>query len=112
MVVFVFISIGRHSKSLDTERKRCGYCYGKFELIVNKQPVAPKKSSSQSSSSSGPGPAPSTSASARKPNKFALFVKEHFKAVKQSEGVGKSHGEVMAILSARFAALKVLQQQE
>ncbi|KAJ8955544.1 hypothetical protein NQ318_001374, partial [Aromia moschata] len=29
-------SIGRHSKSLDVERKRCGYCRGKFEILLNK----------------------------------------------------------------------------
>ncbi|XP_050442475.1 arrestin domain-containing protein F-like isoform X2 [Adelges cooleyi] len=29
-------SFGRHSKSLNLEKKRCGYCYGEFELIVNK----------------------------------------------------------------------------
>jgi len=30
-------SIGRHSKSLDTEKKVCGHCYGKFQLVVNNQ---------------------------------------------------------------------------
>lgn len=30
-------SINRHSKSIDTERKRCGYCYGVLELLVNKK---------------------------------------------------------------------------
>merc|ERR1712098_412511 len=29
-------TIGRHSKSLDTERKVCGHCHGRFELEVNK----------------------------------------------------------------------------
>ncbi|XP_053595699.1 germ cell nuclear acidic protein isoform X2 [Microplitis demolitor] len=29
-------SIGRHSKSLDIARKRCGHCYGQFELLVNR----------------------------------------------------------------------------
>lgn len=28
-------SIGRHSKSLDTEKKVCGHCYSRFQLVVN-----------------------------------------------------------------------------
>lgn len=30
-------SIKRHSKSINTERKRCGYCYGILELLLNKK---------------------------------------------------------------------------
>lgn len=30
-------SINRHSKSIDIERKRCGYCYGVLELFVNRK---------------------------------------------------------------------------
>ena len=30
---FVCFRIGRHSKSLDTEKKICGYCHGSFSLV-------------------------------------------------------------------------------
>ncbi|KAF5277771.1 hypothetical protein FQR65_LT03751 [Abscondita terminalis] len=74
-------SIGRHSKSLDVERKRCGYCYGKFEILLNKTtkdgetkavPVTPKKA----------------------PSGFALFVKEHYAIYKTPQ---LNHGQVMKL---------------
>merc|ERR1711915_773502 len=67
-------SIGRHSKSLNTEQKVCGYCYGKFELIVNSK----GKGKGQSTSST-PG-----SKTPRTPNVFALFIKENYGSVKKS----------------------------
>ena len=51
--------IGRHSKSLDTNKKVCGVCKGKFELLVQKNGVQ-------------------TPAAIRTPNKFAQFVKVSF----------------------------------
>ncbi|XP_011868096.1 PREDICTED: uncharacterized protein LOC105562139 isoform X2 [Vollenhovia emeryi] len=77
-------SIGRHSKSLDIERKRCGYCYGKFELFVNKttksgtvQVQTPK----------------------REPTGFALYVKQNYNSVKREKSNMK-HAEVMKLLGA------------
>ena len=32
-------SIKRHSKSINTDRKRCGYCYGNLELLFNKKKI-------------------------------------------------------------------------
>ncbi|XP_057318449.1 uncharacterized protein LOC130663319 isoform X2 [Microplitis mediator] len=40
-------SIGRHSKSLDIARKRCGHCYGQFELLVNRKTRSGYKVSSK-----------------------------------------------------------------
>ncbi|KAK4880269.1 hypothetical protein RN001_008415 [Aquatica leii] len=84
-------SIGRHSKSLDTERKRCGYCYGKFEVLLNKTsksgetksvPVTPKKP----------------------PSGFALFVKEHYATYKTPQ---LNHAQVMKLLGQKFNEAKV-----
>lgn len=50
--------VGRHSKSLDTSKKVCGICRGKFELYTQ-----------------GKNGLTSTPAAARPPNKFAQFVK-------------------------------------
>lgn len=87
-------SIGRHSKSLDVERKRCGHCYGKFELLLNKttksgtvQVQTPK----------------------RELSKFALFVKENYNSVKKERNL--KHGEVMKILGQQFSAIKIAQQE-
>ncbi|KAJ8920688.1 hypothetical protein NQ315_004827 [Exocentrus adspersus] len=84
-------SIGRHSKSLNIERKRCGYCYGKFEILLNKVnkkgeaksvPATPKKEASG----------------------FALFVKENYSAHKQPH---LKHGDVMKLLGQKFQEMKL-----
>eukprot|EP00092_Neocalanus_flemingeri_P037609 GFUD01040945.1.p1 GENE.GFUD01040945.1~~GFUD01040945.1.p1 ORF type:complete len:876 (+),score=218.63 GFUD01040945.1:336-2630(+) len=87
-------SIGRHSKSLDTEKKVCGHCYGRFQLVVNGKTV-------QTKSVDGGVAAP---AKPKAPNVFALFVKENYKTYKVS---GVSHGDVMKTLSAKFSAAKI-----
>ncbi|XP_076176048.1 uncharacterized protein LOC143151112 [Ptiloglossa arizonensis] len=84
-------SIGRHSKSLDIEKKRCGHCYGKFELLLNKttksgivQVRTPKKELTG----------------------FALYVKENYNVVKKKHN--KKHAEVMKILGQQFSAIKIV----
>lgn len=114
----LYFSFGRHSKSLKLEKKRCGYCYGEFELILNKinnnlvasnnlpvvytdplkelynlndvqqKPIPPKKLS-----------------------KFALFVKENYRLVKRENPLLK-HGEVMKLLGEKFATTKILTSDE
>ena len=91
MFVF-FFSIGRHSKSLDTEKKVCGYCHGQFQLLQN------------SSSFSSSRVDPVTPKTPRTPNRFALYVKEHYNAVKNKDKTMK-HGEVMKELSKQFAEM-------
>ncbi|XP_078048529.1 uncharacterized protein LOC144475945 [Augochlora pura] len=87
-------SIGRHSKSLDVEKKRCGHCYGKFELLINKttksgtvQVQTPK----------------------RELNGFALFVKQNYSSVKKDRNV--KHAEIMKILGQQFSAIKIAKNQ-
>jgi len=92
-------SIGRHSKSLDTEKKVCGHCYGKFQLVVNGKTVQTKQSDT------GPGGGNSAGAAKPKaPNAFALFVKENYKVYKLP---GVKHGDVMKTLSAKFSETKI-----
>ncbi|XP_076062520.1 uncharacterized protein LOC143037841 isoform X2 [Oratosquilla oratoria] len=95
-------SIGRHSKSLDTERKVCGHCRGRFELIVNSKPtpVSTHKKIPNSTNLPPPQPTPKTP---RTPNAFALFVKANYGSMRK---VKSSHGEVMKALSAEFSKLK------
>ncbi|KAJ4945493.1 hypothetical protein JOQ06_023177 [Pogonophryne albipinna] len=75
-------TIGRHSKSLDTQKFACALCTGQLVLL--------------------------TSAKQRPPTPFANFVKENFGTVRQ-ELMGQSHGEVMRKLSADFASTKLSQ---
>jgi hypothetical protein len=87
---YTLFSIGRHTKSLDTERKRCGYCYGSFEILINK---TSKKGETKS--------VPVTP----KPTKgFALFVKENYATYKTPD---RNHGDVMKILGQKFSSLKI-----
>ncbi|KAL4648859.1 acidic repeat-containing protein-like [Arapaima gigas] len=70
-------TIGRHSKSLDTQRFVCALCTGQLVLLP--------------------------SGKSRAPTPFANFVKEHYSSVRQ-ELAGQGHAEVMRKLSADFAA--------
>lgn len=76
-------TIGRHSKSLDTERFVCALCTGKLVLL---NPSTP-----------------------RTPTPFANFVKENYGAARQKLA-GQSHAEVMRKLSADFALKTKLSQ--
>ncbi|KAK6172504.1 hypothetical protein SNE40_016140 [Patella caerulea] len=73
--------IGRHSKSLDTNRKLCGYCHGTFQLADT------------------PG---SKKGTPRTPNRFALFVKENYGSAKKGNTDFK-HKDIMQLLSQQFA---------
>lgn len=87
-------SIGRHSKSLDVLKKRCGYCYGTFELLINYK--------------SKDGQSVATPKTPRNPTVFALYVKENYGSVKSNQ-TGLKHGEVMKLLGQQFAATKITQ---
>ncbi|XP_037635144.1 acidic repeat-containing protein [Sebastes umbrosus] len=76
-------TIGRHSKSLDTQRFVCALCKGQLVLQTPAKP--------------------------RAPTPFANFVKENYGNVRQ-ELSGQSHGEVMRKLSADFASKTKLSQ--
>uniref|UniRef100_UPI0037E840DC germ cell nuclear acidic protein n=1 Tax=Semicossyphus pulcher TaxID=241346 RepID=UPI0037E840DC len=76
-------SIGRHSKSLDTQKFVCALCTGQLVLLTPSKP--------------------------RAPTPFANFVKENYGNVRQ-ELVGQSHAEVMRKLSADFASKTKLSQ--
>ncbi|XP_034740216.1 acidic repeat-containing protein [Etheostoma cragini] len=76
-------TIGRHSKSLDTQKFACAICTGQLVLLTPAKP--------------------------RAPTPFANFVKENFGTVRQ-ELAGQSHGEVMRKLSADFASKTKLSQ--
>lgn len=92
----MFISIGRHSKSLDIARKRCGHCYGQFELLVNRTTRS--------------GRVELKTPNAKQPSGFALYVKENYGAVKKERDL--NHKEVMKILGQQFSAVKISKQND
>lgn len=91
MLILIFFShstvplsrIGRHSKSLDTQRFACALCTGQLVLLTPSKP--------------------------RAPTPFANFVKENYGTARQ-ELAGQSHAEVMRKLSADFASKTKLSQ--
>ncbi|XP_050302690.1 germ cell nuclear acidic protein [Anthonomus grandis grandis] len=83
-------SFGRHSKSLDIKTKRCGHCFGKFEILLNKSTKQGRKA------------VPATPK--KEPTGFALFVKENYARYKEPS---KKHADVMKVLGQKFAELKV-----
>ncbi|XP_069687213.1 germ cell nuclear acidic protein-like isoform X6 [Periplaneta americana] len=85
-------SIGRHSKSLDVAVKRCGHCFGVFELLVNTR----RKS----------GTILQTLPKKRSPVGFARFVKENYSSVKQLRRDLK-HADVMRLLGQQFSSMKI-----
>jgi len=78
------LEYGRHSKSIDVERHRCGLCSS--ELVYEGKFSADGTKTSHAASG------------------FSLFVKEHFAAVKSMRlhGRQKSHAEVMLELSVMY----------
>jgi magnesium-transporting ATPase (P-type) len=92
-VLITFFSIGRHSKSLDVVTKRCGLCYGVFELLVNTR----RKS----------GTIAQQAVKSRSPIGFARFVKENYGSVKQSR-TDLKHADIMRQLGQQFSAMKMV----
>ncbi|XP_015115223.1 nucleolar protein dao-5 isoform X2 [Diachasma alloeum] len=90
-------SIGRHSKSLDVQKKRCGYCFGRFELLLNRV----TKSGTMKQIPKTPN--------TKGPSGFALFVKENYSSVK-NERHGIAHKEIMQLLGQQFSAIKLSKQ--
>lgn len=86
-------AIGRHTKSLDIARNRCGYCHGHFEVFINKQT---KKGETKS--------IPATPKGKGQPTGFALYVKENYNLVKKPN---IKHADVMKLLGQQFSALKI-----
>ena len=69
------LRLGRHTKSLKVETQKCKMCGGNFKLLEE------------------------DTKSKITPNKFALFVKEHYKNVRIP---GTTHAEAMQLLSKKF----------
>lgn len=111
-------SFGRHSKSLNLEKKRCGHCFGEFELIKNQInnnpipnnnfPVVHEDPLKELYSLNDVQQKPKLP---KKLSKFAIFVKENYGRVKRENPLSK-HGEIMKLLGSQFAVTKALTPDE
>lgn len=81
---------GRHSKSIDTDKQRCGACGGKLEYQAGTN-------------------ADGTPARPRKATAFSAFVGERYRDLKADMGAGATHGAVMRALSAEWKERKAAQ---
>ncbi|XP_012543429.1 uncharacterized protein LOC105840891 [Monomorium pharaonis] len=90
-------SIGRHSKSLDIEKKRCGYCFGKFELLLNRTTKS--------------GTVQQVQTPKREPTGFALYVKQNYNSVKKEQS-NMRHADVMKLLGQQFSAIKIAKKTD
>ena len=68
--------LGRHSKSVKVDTQKCKMCGGTFKLLEDESKGASKT-----------------------PNKFALFVKDHYKDTREP---GMTHAQAMQELSKKF----------
>jgi predicted nucleic acid-binding Zn ribbon protein len=66
-------TIGRHSKSLDTQRMACSACSGRFTLLL-----VLRKHAAAAGGDGGGGGGGGGVASVRKASGFSLFVQQHF----------------------------------
>lgn len=100
------------------EKKRCGHCFGEFELIKNQInnnpipnnnfPVVHEDPLKELYSLNDVQQKPKLP---KKLSKFAIFVKENYGRVKRENPLSK-HGEIMKLLGSQFAVTKVLTPDE
>jgi hypothetical protein len=89
-------TVGRHSKSLDTASKCCGYCRGQFQLIPKGQYGEEIISRVADNVNNFETP--------KKLNPFPAFVKDNYKLTRTP---GISHADTMKQLSEKFAKSKI-----
>jgi len=93
---------GRHSKSIDTSKKRCGRCRGQLELLVaSKIGGKYKKSDAHNGNHKDSNNLLRTP---KAPNAFAMFVKENYKTFRTP---GTTHKNAMEALSLQFSQTKI-----
>ncbi|KAL3309729.1 hypothetical protein Ciccas_011720 [Cichlidogyrus casuarinus] len=93
------VRVNRHTKSLDTSKKVCGLCKGKFILVRNgphstrptTNAVLKERQNNAQSQTLTP---------------FAKFVKENYKNIRQTPSKPASHADTMKTLSEMFKQMK------
>ncbi|XP_077282902.1 germ cell nuclear acidic peptidase [Arctopsyche grandis] len=87
--------VDRHSKSIDTTKKRCGYCYGTLQCLLNKKTkdglVVPTPVKQRSEVTG-----------------FALYVKENYSNVRSGS---TPHKDAMKYLGRQYAKTKLLSKE-
>ena len=93
-------TIGRHSKSLDTAIKRCGFCRGNFQLLQNIE------KGEAGDEYRGIIDGRKNYETPKKSNPFSEFVKNNYRVTRTP---GTTHAETMKQLSENFAKTKITQ---
>lgn len=88
----------RHSKSIDTQRHRCGVCKGDL-VQVKPAPRGGGKGSTAALMPGKKGEKPAVTG-------YAAYVKLHFAGVKKGLPAGSTHKDVMQALSKKYQAEK------
>ena len=94
-------TIGRHSKSLDTDSKCCGYCRGRFELIT-------KQGNGKKTIQNLDGNVNENVETPKRLNPFSTFVKDNYRITRTP---GSTHADTMKKLSEHFAKTKIMPTQ-
>lgn len=90
---YLFYRSHSHSKSKKVENIRCSYCHGSISIFINKKLKDGKIVQTPVREASG----------------FAKFVKEKYKEFKVP---GKTHAEIMRLISDNFSALSVEEKKK
>ena len=102
ILILLFLDYGRHSKSIDLSKKRCGRCRGQLELFVaSKVGGKYKKSGEQKGKQNG---SENLLRTPKAPNAFAMFVKDNYKTFRTP---GTTHKNAMEALSLQFSQTKI-----
>ena len=99
---FLFTDYGRHSKSIDISKKRCGKCRGVLELFVASK-VGGKYKKSEGCQKDFEEHK-NLLRTPKAPNAFAMFVKDHYKMFRTP---GTTHKNAMEALSLQFSQTKI-----
>ena len=98
-----FLDYGRHSKSIDTSKKRCGRCKGHLELFVASK-VGGKYKKSEAYDGNPKWESKNLLQTPKAPNAFAMFVKDNYKVFRTP---GTTHKNAMDALSLQFSQTKI-----
>ena len=104
---FLIVDYGRHSKSIDVSKKRCGRCRGELELFVaSKIGGQYKKSEKTHGDPHDPYEMDTKNLlrTPKAPNSFAMFVKDNYKTFRTP---GTTHKTAMDALSLQFSQTKI-----
>lgn len=109
-----YFSFQRHKKSIQNlPKKRCGFCFGKLKLIINKEWDSPNPSQipiiTTSKESDRPGYLQMKAKYSKGPTEFGVFVITHYTQLKRKHRK-LNHAEIIKLLENRY--MKILNSKK